>query len=100
MGIVKFKTGFTREPIERVEVLRETKASVYVPTNGFQPKGEKERREAKMTEYAQYHDTWEAAHEFLMVRAQAEVAKARRSLELANSKLGNIKGMKPPKGDQ
>jgi hypothetical protein len=43
-----------------------------------------------------FHDTWKAAHEYLLNKAEREVANARRMLLSANSKLGNIKGMKPP----
>lgn len=94
LPLVKFKTGYSADKIERVEVLRETAQCVYLPSHCHR---KTERRDAKRSEYTQYHDTWAEAHTYLMQRAETAVIAARRSLELANTKLGNIKGMKPPK---
>lgn len=97
MGIVKFKTGYSIDKIERVEVLRETDKCVYLPTNSGYGKGVDERREAKSTEYAQYHDTWADAHTHLLKKAEGRVKAARLHLETVNGQLGTVKGMKPPK---
>ena len=96
LPLVKFKTGFDFgvDKIRRVEVLRETGQFVYLPSHS---PGKTERRDAKRSEYTQYHNTWAEAHTYLVQRAETAVIAARRSLELANAKLGNIKGMKPPK---
>jgi hypothetical protein len=101
VSIVKYKTGWGDNKIERVEVLRETEASVYLARNSrVWSKDEKgERREAKNSEFAQYHDTWEAAKSYLLAKAENELTKARRMLQRAQDKLGNIKGMKPPKDE-
>jgi hypothetical protein len=98
-GLVKFKTGGINGGIERVEVIRETEACVYVPTQGWSRTGKGERREAKRSDWTQYHDTWADAHAYLMGKAQSCVDSARRELEQANGRLGNVKGMKPPKAD-
>ena len=103
MPIIKYKTGCGADKIEQVEVLRETNVSVFLPVNARSlagAKGVDERRDAKRSTYAQYHDTWEDAKAYLMAKAEGEVVAARRRLEQANSKLGNIKGMKPPKEAQ
>jgi hypothetical protein len=92
-GIVKFMTGWLDSGIRRVEVVRETEASVWVVRNGLARSQKTERREAKRGEYAQYHDTWEAAHAHLVKKAESEVKAARLQLEKVNGKLGNIKGM-------
>lgn len=93
----KFKTDYSGKKIEPVLVIRETAAFVYVP-NPYATRDEKpERREAKSGEFGQYHDTWDAAHAYLMDKAKGKVEAARRRLELANAELGNIKGLKPPK---
>jgi hypothetical protein len=92
--LVKFKTDYSAKTIEPVDVTRETSACVYLPSS-FRSAGE--RREAKVSDYAQYHNSWGDAHAYLLQKAAEKVAEARRSLELANAKLGNIKGMKPPK---
>lgn len=97
--IVKYETSkFGRVPILRVECERETEQSVFV----INPKypNIKPSRQAKISSYSQYHDTWADAHAHLLAMAEASVAACRRSLELANAKLGNIKGMKPPEVDQ
>ena len=94
LPLVKFKTGYSADNIERVEVLRETAQCVYLPSHC---PGKTERRDAKRSEYTQYHDTWAEARAYLMQKAQTAVIAARRNLELANARLGNIKGMKPPK---
>lgn len=72
--------------IEEVEIDRETESSVWI--NGS--------RVAKIGVYGSYHDTWEEAHQRLLALAQRDVDTLRRRLELANSRLGNIKGMKKP----
>ncbi len=79
--------------IEEIEVLRETDNFVIVPTEGRR----KERREAKKSEFHLYHETWEAAHTYLLQRAEERVDQARNVLErqieelriIENTKKGN-----------
>ena len=97
MSIIKYKTSYNATGIERVEVLRETEACVYLPTAGWSKNKAGERREAKASDYAQYHSTWSDAHNYLIRRAESAVKSARRNLEIANGTLGNVNGMKPPK---
>ena len=68
-----------------VEVERATDACVWF--NG--------RRHNKTSDYESYFSTWEQAHQHLIARAEQDVDIARRRLEVANSALGNIKGMTP-----
>lgn len=96
-GIVKFVTGWGGDKIDVVEVLRETKASVFLKKNGMTRHSKSERREAKYSDYAQYHDTWTDAHTYLVAQAEGKVRAIRLQLEQASGKLGNVKGMKPPK---
>lgn len=56
----------------------------------------KGRRRAKLSDWRSYFPTWSEAQDHLIALAQARVARARRDLDLASSKLGNIKGMKRP----
>lgn len=84
--LVKFQTRRYGSKIERVECTRETESSVFFGT----------QRQAKWSDWVQFHESWSDAHQHLMTSAEHEVAAARRGLELANAKLGNIKGMKPP----
>ena len=81
----KFMTGgWGKSLIETVTIDRESGASVWV----------NDRRMAKSSSYKNYFDTWEEAKNFLVSRAETDIKYARARLEAANSKLGNIKGLK------
>lgn len=89
--MVKYQIEFGK--IKTLEVLRETKASVFVK-EGMSPSGE--RKISKRSEWSSIHDTWADAKQHLLVDAESKLRAARRSLELAQARIGNIKGMKPP----
>jgi hypothetical protein len=72
--------------ISEVDVERESGSSVWIAG----------RRHAKRSEWENYFDTWEQAHQFLLDLAQEEVDSCRLQLERAKGYLGNIKGMKKP----
>jgi hypothetical protein len=72
--------------IEEVEVERESKSSVWI--NG--------RRNAKRSDYHNYFDTWLDAKQAIVNRQESRCASLRRQLEVSNSVLGNINGLKPP----
>lgn len=95
--ITKYKIAsrYPKAEIEAVEVVRETDGSIFLPAD---PRWNKsgERREAKITDWHEYHDSWEQAHSALIRKAERDVESARRRLESSNGLLGNIKGMKPP----
>lgn len=82
--------------IKRVECTRETESSVWVMEDtagwGRPPKME-ERRRVKGNDY---HDTWEAAHAFLLERAELKLQHARSTLQRAQAHYGNAKGMRKP----
>jgi len=86
----KYVTGTGRwgvaAKIEVVEIERETESSVWVRGN----------RLGKITESHVYHDSWAAAHSYLLEKAKGKVEYARRQLEEHKSYLGNVKGMKNP----
>ena len=77
---------FADTKITLVECERESETSVWV--NG--------RRNQKRTTYENYWDTWDQAHAFLLLKAEALAQSCRRELEVANGHLGNVRGMKPP----
>lgn len=92
------RTGNTQ--IKRVECVRETDSSVWIAkvVNKLAGVlGTAEIRHSKGGAYSGYHDTWAEAHAVLLERAEGEVLTARQSLQHAQDRLGNIKGMKPPK---
>jgi hypothetical protein len=56
--------------IEEVEVERETESSVWI----------KGRRNAKVTDYAMYFDTWEDAHDYLLKKCDEKIAYAKNQV--------------------
>ena len=95
----RYKTSRWRErEIERLECTRETDKTLWVMEKWFFTPDEKavERQRRKDTTGEHYHETWEDAHKWLLESAEAAVIAARRNLEVANSTLSNIKGMKKP----
>lgn len=85
MAITMYRACF--DQIKAYEVEKRTELSVWIDG----------RRRAIESAGDSYHDTWEAAQQRLIRECEQEVAGARRRLERANSKLGNVKGLKPPK---
>lgn len=91
--IEKWKTSSWGIEIEPVTVLRETDQSVFLKGRW---NSAKERREAKISDGHQYHDTWEAAHNYLLSREKGKVEDAHSRLRSAQGKYGTLKGMTPP----
>lgn len=81
--------------IDSVHVVSETPKTVLVEVNDQY--GGARFRESKQCSVHSYFDTWEEAHKFLMEACQGELDSARRRLASAQDRLGNVKGMKPPK---
>lgn len=92
MSEIWYRTGGWSELIDRVEVERSTDACVFVKS-AHRKAGE---RQAKRSEYYQYHETWAAAHAYLLDKAEKSLASALVRLQEAQGKLGNIKGIKEP----
>jgi hypothetical protein len=94
----KFRTGYWGDEIVKVECINETAKMLTTREKGFGANGKVfDRKHPKISDRTCYFDTWAEAKALLMSRAESKVLAARRSLELANANLGNIKGMKPPK---
>ena len=74
------------DSIRPVEVIKVTEKTITLAS------GKRRNREG----WASFYPTWKDAHDGLIADLEKNVAQARRSLEYANSKLGNAKGMKPP----
>lgn len=85
--MIKYRTRFNE--INAIEVFRETDKQVVILV------GKTERRENKFSDWSSWHDTWEAAHAFLIAKAEEKVDSLRLQLEQAKVTLGQIKGMKP-----
>jgi len=86
----KYRIGnrWPEAKIEEIEITRETEQSVFLLNH----RG-KECREAKKSDWHQYHDTWEAAHAALIGKAEVKIEDARARLQSAQDFLGNVKGM-------
>lgn len=87
--MIKYRTRF--DIIEAIEVVRETKKKIVLPANSCG----KEISENKVSNWTNWHETWEEAHAFLVSKAEREVESLRLQLEQAKGILGQIKGMKP-----
>jgi hypothetical protein len=88
--IEKYRTGgWGNDLIERIEIERETAASVWIRGN----------RHAKQSEYLKYFDNWDDAKAQLMEKAERKLKSCRRSLERAQGEYGNVKGLKNPCAD-
>jgi hypothetical protein len=88
----KYKTSACRwnidARIEEIEVERATTASVWI--NG--------RRNAKVTDYDMYHDTWDEAQSYLFRKCNEKIENAKRKileLEKARQKVLALMILKP-----
>jgi hypothetical protein len=91
----KIDRKWIKAKIQEIEVSRETGKCLFIA--GIDHRGRPiESRENKISEYYEFHESWDIAHARLMEIANGNVLSARRRLEEANSTLGNIKGMKCP----
>ena len=84
----KYRTSW--DVIERREVVREAEKVVFLMW------GKREVREAKRSDYQNWFDTWQEAHDFMVDLAEGHVEKAQVTLQRAYDKLERIKEMKPP----
>ncbi len=105
MSITKWKTNISQwsggDKIERVECTRETESSVWVLEDTRSWYDEQEGKPPKFVERrrnkgADYHDSWQAAHECLLKDAERRLENARAALAKAQAHHGNVKGMKEP----
>jgi hypothetical protein len=87
--VIKYRTRFYK--IEALEVERETDHQVFLPAKN----GMRASRENKVSDWSKWHDSWEAAHAFLVAHAERDVESLRMRLEQAKGKAGQIRGMKP-----
>ena len=82
----RYETGKYSCKIVKVIADKETDKTVWI--NG--------RKSSKKSANAMIHDSWIDAHSYLLERETKRVEAIRRSLEIANSSLGNVKGMVEP----
>jgi hypothetical protein len=85
--LYKTGRGWDRE-IRAIQVISETAAFVTIENDWAGIKSQV--REKRVTDWHRYHETEEAALEFLIVRASREVEKLKRETHQANSFLGEL----------
>lgn len=81
--MIKYRTHWNE--IKAIEVAGETTTQIITQQG---------RRERKRASWTNWHDTWEAAHAFLVGNAEKVVARLQKELENAQQKLEQIKAMK------
>ena len=92
--MIKYKASSLRATIEAVEVVKETDKFVVLAFNsGF---GHGTRREAKVSDYCAYFDSWADAHQYHVDRVLREIASAEEKLSRLDSELAKINKMKDP----
>ena len=88
MQMKKYLTSFSLH-IKEVEISRETKHMVFqVNIYGGGEVGNK-----KVTEYSNYHDTWQDAKDFLVRKYTNKKARAEINLADAISELERVKSL-------
>jgi len=89
--MIKFRTtshGSSMAKIEPIEVIRETEKQVVII--GWR---NKERRLAKQSNYENFFDTWDEAHQFLISHAENLVNAVEERLSNCKANLDRIKGL-------
>ena len=90
-----FKTGgFSKNVIESVEVVKCTPKKVYFNVMDWNNKPSL-RSELKVAEYHQWHDSWDAAHAYLIKEANGRLESAKRQVDICRSRLQTIQALKP-----
>jgi hypothetical protein len=75
-----------------VKVVKETDKTLWIERIDYRGKPAIDQRRKTND----FHDTWEAAHNYLLIKAKRRVEYEKRNLSSARSELGMIEKMKPP----
>lgn len=95
--IIKWKTGSQWDNnIKRVECLRETEHFIIPRFDWGDKPNTHNRKEAKSDSYARHHDSWQAAHQYLLNRAGNKIDRLQKELAEAMKELEQIESMKAP----
>ncbi len=90
----RYQTNHWDIKIEEIDVIRETDVFMILPQEGRR----KERREAKESDYHLYHETWVAAHAYLLQRAKDRITSTKSEWERQINELKIIENMKEKNG--
>ncbi len=96
--ITKYQTEvqYPKALIVPVEVLRETEHCVFIPFAKTKRYPSGERKESKVTDWHEYHDTWDLAHKSLTAKAEQSLIDAQNALERARAFADEVKAMQDP----
>jgi hypothetical protein len=86
--MIKYRTAFGQ--ITEIEVEKETEKFVILKQAGMTGKP---RREAKRSDWQNYHDSWEDAKTFLINEAKQKVSMAESVLLKAKNHLQNMEAL-------
>ena len=87
-----FVRAFMINPcIEEVEPIRETDKSLWFKSTSYREASES--RVAKRTDYDNYFDTWEEAHDFIIKKAEMRFERAIKEMENAKRILERAKNL-------
>jgi hypothetical protein len=92
-----FRVGghYGKDKIQRVKVIKLTAKMLtyaYLDWHGNPSRNTERLQSGDRASFP----TWEEAHGWLMTRAENKLASVHRQLQVAQSELGSIKGMKKP----
>lgn len=83
--MIKFiASAYYTYKIKELHIIKETEKRVWTANSSIR----------KETKHGRVFDTFEAAKEWLLERAIDDVDSARRRLEQAKGRLGNVKGLR------
>lgn len=91
--MIKYKTTGLNWPIEAVKIVRESEKSVWYE-NILGSGCVRLDQERKVSDYHQYHDTWQDAKDYLLGRARQKVESARARLVDAEDTLSKIEALR------
>ena len=92
--MIKYKASSLRATIEAVEVVKETDKFVVLSSNNAFGNGA--RREAKVSDYYAYFDSWSDAHKYHIDRVSNGIASAEEKISRLKKELEQINDMKDP----
>ena len=86
--MIKYRVCYGQ--IKAMEVLRETKSSVFLPSQSWVNGTRVERREAKSSSVSAWFDSWEEAKQYTVDRAKREIESAEWSLARKKKELERV----------
>ena len=97
--IIKWRTSWNTT-IRRVEIERETAAIVWVLTGDSGRRMSRAIRNKKFTDHHWFHDTWEEARAFLLVRAKRRLEQAKKEVQWYQDNIGVLNDLTPPQENE